>query len=76
MTPKGSGSRLRQARGIRSLCPHCGSEYLGVGTVTHNDDGSHGFSPDTRIVDVQNALGRRLSRTEWDLLRPLLAERP
>lgn len=32
--------------GVRATCPDCGSQLLGRGTLTHNDDGSHGWTPD------------------------------
>lgn len=32
--------------GPRAACPVCGVLFFGRGTLTHNDDGSHGWTPD------------------------------
>ena len=37
---------LDPVEGSRATCPDCGSQLLGRGTLTHNDDGSHSFTPE------------------------------
>jgi hypothetical protein len=64
---------LTPVEGPRAVCPTCGTELLGVGTIGHNDDGSHSWTPGDGRAQIEAAIGRRLNKREWSAIAPLLA---
>lgn len=38
-------TELEPVAGPRATCPVCGNELLGQGTIEHNEDGSHSYTP-------------------------------
>lgn len=54
---------LTPVKGPRAVCPVCGSDLLGVGVLTHNDDGSHGWIPGSEVLTRDLSSGKIHRRT-------------